>query len=145
MIIEDGEKALKMYPAYYIESLYIGRNIVHPFTKVNSLQSVTIGNSVTSIDAEAFKECGNLSSVTIGNGVTTIGDGVFRGCSNLSSITIGNGITSIGKSAFSGCTGLTSVHINDLVAWCKINFSQYTCNPLCYAHHLFLDGEEVKE
>ena len=45
---------------------------------------------------------------------------------------------------FVGCSGLTSVHISDLEAWCKIYFSYYYSNPLYYAHHLLLNGEEIK-
>ena len=40
------------------------------------------------------------------------------------------------------CSGLTSVHITDLAAWCKITFGD---NPLSYAHHLYLNGEEIKD
>ncbi len=57
-------------------------------------------------------------------------------------MTIGNSVTSIGSSAFNECKWLTSVHISDLAAWCKISFAD---NPLYYAHHLFLNGEEVKD
>jgi len=54
-------------------------------------------------------------------------------------------VTYIGGSAFSDCDGLTSVHITDLVAWCNISFDDLSSNPLYYAHHLFLNGEEVKD
>ena len=47
-------------------------------------------------------------------------------------------------SAFQGCTGLTSVHISDLASWCKIEFGTES-NPLRYAHHLFLNGEEITD
>ena len=60
-------------------------------------------------------------------------------------MTIGNSVTSIGTRAFEGCSGLTSVHISDIAAWCNIEFDGYNCNPLCYAHHLYLNGEEVKD
>ena len=53
-------------------------------------------------------------------------------------------MTSIG-SAFDGCSGLTSVHISDIAAWCNIDFEDYNSNPLYYAHHLYLNGEEVKD
>ena len=55
-------------------------------------------------------------------------------------------VTSIGSSAFYGCSGLTSVHISDIAAWCNIDFvSHFYSNPLEYAHHLYLNGEEVKD
>ena len=54
-------------------------------------------------------------------------------------------VTSIGSSAFRDCSGLTSVHISDIAAWCKIDFEDFASNPLDYAHHLYLNGEEVKD
>ncbi len=101
--------------------------------------------SVTSIGELAFWGCSRLTSVTIGNSVTSIGGNAFRDCSRLTSVTIGNSVKSIGRNAFSGCSGLTSVHISDIVAWCNIDFIDNTSNPLYNAHHLYLDGEEVKD
>ena len=77
--------------------------------------------------------------------VTSIGDETFLGCSGLTSVTIGNSVTSIGDWAFSSCWGLTSVHISDIAAWCNIEFAGSDSNPLFYAHHLYLNGEEVKD
>ena len=78
--------------------------------------------------------------------VTSIGDYAFFNCSGLTSVTIPNSVTSIGGGAFSGCSGLTSVHISDIAAWCNIDFvSHFYSNPLEYAHHLYLNGEEVKD
>ena len=77
--------------------------------------------------------------------VTSIGGSAFMGCSGLTSVTIPNSVTSIGNDAFYRCTDLTSVHIYDIAAWCNIDFADYDSNPLDYAHHLYLNGEEVKD
>ena len=77
-----------------------------PITK----KTVTIPNSVTSIDYSAFYGCSGLTSVTIPNSVTTIVQSAFSNCRGLTSVTIGNSVTSIGKYAFSGCSKLTSIY-----------------------------------
>ena len=79
------------------------------------LASVTIPNSVTSIGEEAFFGCDSLASITIPNSVTSIGGEAFRGCNNLVSIDIPNSVTSIGELAFTGCSKLVSVTISDQV------------------------------
>ena len=76
--------------------------------------------------------------------VTRIGESAFYGCSGLTSVTIPNSVESIGAWAFMNCTGLTSVHISDIVSWFNILFEVYS-NPLLNAHHLYLNGEEVKD
>ena len=115
------------------------------FESCGDLTYVSIPNTVTSIGWDAFYCCTSLTSVSIPNSVTSIGVRAFNGCSGLTSVTIGNAVTSIGERAFDGCTGLNKVIIEDLEAWCKIDFSGEEANPLYYAHHLYLDDNEVTE
>ena len=99
---------------------------------------------MTSIGDEAFKECGGLTYIAIPHSVTYIGKEAFEGCYNLISIDVPNRVTNIGESAFYSCEGLTSVNITDLSAWCNIKFEGDGANPLLYAHHLYLNGKEIK-
>ncbi len=74
-------------------------------------ESVTIPNSVTTIESCAFLGCIGLTSVTISNSVTTIGDFAFSG-SGLTSVSIPGSVTTIGVNAFSGCNGLTNILVD---------------------------------
>ena len=85
------------------------------FYNCTGLTSIEIPNSVTSIGASAFLGCSGLTSVTIPNSVTSIGGSAFCGCKSLTSVTIPNSVTSIGDHAFQSCTGLTSVTIPNSV------------------------------
>jgi len=84
-----------------------------------------------------------IKELIIPNSLTSIGSSAFYGCSGLTSVTIPNSVTYISDKAFSGCSGLTSVNISDLNAWCNIKFSRYDSNPLYYAHHLYINGNEI--
>ena len=114
------------------------------FSNCESLTSVTIPDSVTSIGDYAFNGCTGLKEVIynakaaadpteyscVFEGAGTAADGMkvvfgesvekipaylFYNCTGLTSVTIGSSVTSIGNSAFEYCTGLTSVTIPDSV------------------------------
>lgn len=92
LIVEDGAEELQYcyYTSYYgrpfsgtsLETLYLGRNLVNdsPFSFIESLKDVTIGNSVERISNDAFYGCTGLTEITIPNSVTEIGHESFRVC-----------------------------------------------------------------
>ncbi len=138
--IEDGGRILHLgYNStnkglFYdcpLETLYLGRYLSYE-------TSFDYGSS-------PFYNIETLKSVTIGNSVTSIGEHVFGRCSGLTSVTIPNSVTSIGSDAFEYCTGLKEVHISDIAAWCNIDFKTYYSNPLDYAHNLYLNGDLVTD
>lgn len=117
------------------------------FGNYDSLTSVTMPNSITSIGNYAFSNSGissltlsnalttiadnsfsnnNLTSVNIPNGVTSIGIGAFNG-NNISNLTIPNTVTTIGNYAFRG-NQLTSVTIPSSVT--SIGTTTFQNNPL---------------
>ena len=61
----------------------------------------------------------------------------------LRNIDIPKTVKEIGYNAFNKCTGLISVNITDFNAWCDIFFDGYTSNPVYYAKHLYVNGEEI--
>ncbi|MEE5991914.1 MAG: leucine-rich repeat protein [Oscillospiraceae bacterium] len=85
------------------------------FYYCTSLTSVTIPDSVTTIEEGAFYYCTSLTSVTIPDSVTAIGVCAFGKCTNLTSVTISNNVTTVAEWTFSGCTSLPSVTIPDSV------------------------------
>lgn len=111
----------------------------------NQVKDYILGNDVKSIGDFAFSGCSGMTSLTMPNSLTSIGISAFSSCSGLTSITIPSSVTSIGSSAFDGCSGLTAVNISDMAAWYKLSFGNSSANPLSCAHHLFLNGEEIKE
>jgi hypothetical protein len=84
-----------------------------------------------------------MTSVSIPDSLTNIGYKAFFECRYLKIVAIPDSVTNIGSSAFESCSGLTEVHISDLAAWCTISFGSTNANPCCYAHRLFLNGEEI--
>ncbi|WP_411679434.1 leucine-rich repeat protein [Clostridium thailandense] len=100
------------------------------FANYSSLTSLTIPNSVTSIEKGTFSFCINLASVIIAepSQLTSIGNYSFTGCYILPSFTIPNRVTSIGYGAFLYCYGLTSVTIPNSVNIINDSAFQYCYN-----------------
>ena len=69
------------------------------------------GSVCESIGDYSFYNCYMLESVMIGENVTTIGNNAFCNCHNLESVIIGENVTTIGKKAFFNCSSLKSITI----------------------------------
>lgn len=74
-----------------------------------SLNSVSLGSSVTSIDRLAFCGCTSLTTVVFSEGLSEIDSHAFSGCDHLGSIVLPLSLSRIGIRAFSECTNLRSV------------------------------------
>lgn len=75
--------------------------------------------------------------------VTRISDIAFSENTTLTSVTIPDSIVTIGSWAFADCPNLTSVYIQDLTAWCNIDFVDEYGNPMCNGADLYLNGQLV--
>ena len=79
-----------------------------------TLETIDIGNGVTSIGFAAFMGSVSLTSVNLPSSLITIGGSAFANTS-LTSVIIPNNVITIGGSAFSGSTALASVVIGESV------------------------------
>lgn len=83
-----------------------------PFRGCTSLSEVQLP-AVSSLDAYTFYGLSSLQTVVIGDIITTIGNNMFQNCIGLSSVSLGTSVVSIGASAFEGCTALSSIVFPD--------------------------------
>ena len=74
----------------------------------NDAKTLTIGSNVEVIPSGAFENLKGFTSVTLPNSLTEINDNAFNGCS-LTSITIPNNVTEIDAEAFQNCPLTTLV------------------------------------
>lgn len=115
-----------------IPSRYQGKPVTtigHAAFFNSAVTSVTIPDSVTSIDDNAFGFCSQLTNISIPNSVTSIGFSAFSSCTSLKSITLPSSLSSISEALFSGCSQLTTIHIPDSVLSIQSN-AFYHCRNL---------------
>ena len=104
-----------------LDEVYIGRELSYnisssggfsPFAKINTINSVSFGNSLKGIENYLFYKCENLSSVLLPESITSIGAMTFAECNKLTTvyyqgneeqwnaINIGNGNDSLKQANF---------------------------------------------
>ena len=149
--VADGESEIS-FGAYAlascpIEDLYLGRNWTYAGSGALStgIKTLTLGDKVTALPANAFSGCSGLTSVvfnaekcnsvgsqafpasidsfTFGENVQIIPAYCCQGLTKLISVTIPNSVTSIGISAFEKCSGLKSFKVADGES--EISFGAY--------------------
>ena len=132
--ISFGENALASCP---IEDLYLGRNWTYTGSGALStgIKTLTLGDKVTYVPANAFSDCSGLTSVVFGNSLKSIGSYAFLSCTSLTSVEIPNSVKTVTGRAFYHCFGLTSVKVADGES--VINFGAYAFD-LCPIEDLYL-------
>ena len=171
IVFRDGRKALKLgwennsnynqgkgKGLFYdcpLENIHLGRSLSYdasascnysPFYGKETLTSLTIGDSLISIEDYSFSGCSGLSSIFIPNNVKStgcesfskcsgltyaiigsseIGSSAFSGCVALKDLTIGSSVSSIESSAFAGCNDIESIY--------ALNTKAITCDESIFA------------
>lgn len=114
----------------------------HTFAGCKGLTSVTIPDSVTLIEEEAFYGCTNLESIKFeeNSQLTYIDINAFRDCTSLKRVIIPQGVERIKAQAFCNCTELESVEIPNSIS--SIGYG--TFNDCTSLESVFLpDGLDV--
>lgn len=84
----------------------IGESLQSYFTEQKSVRKVILGEGITKLNTNAFKNCTNLDYIYISDSVKTFGDGCFNGCRSLNRIHIPSNLTESEYNIFDGCTNL---------------------------------------
>lgn len=109
----------------------------HVFMECEKLLDVRIPESVTYIGPSAFKNCYKLTSIQIPEGITTIKPFTFENCKEVGFMTLPNSIKTVEYHAFVGCTGLVFLSIPEGIvriengAFCDIlNHADIYCHAI---------------
>ena len=126
-ITNIGENAF--YGCYNLTSVSIPNSVTSidgsAFCQ-SGITGIDIPSSVTSIAGGAFQACSYLTSIVIPSGVPTISGFTFEYCNNLKMISIPSSVTSVSTGAFFGCESLTDVYYEGTeTQWNAIDIYQH--------------------
>ena len=102
----NGQYVDYAYVTYQWNHKYAG-DIVIPSTVTRNGKTY----SVTGIGWLAFRDCTELTSVTMPNTITTIESDAFEGCTSLRKVVLPNKLETIPDDSFSGCTSLEEINL----------------------------------
>ncbi len=117
---KDGSTLYQLSSKYANASFAVPSGVTslakESFKGVETLKSVTLPSTLTTICDEAFAYSG-LTSFDIPDSVTNVYGQICYGCSDLRSVTIGNGVTELGMYAgwecFFRCSSLSEVKLGE--------------------------------
>ena len=109
------------------------------FENCSKLQSISLPDSVQTIEENGFAYCKNLGAVDFGNvlkeidnyascdsgvtrvripnSTTAVGASAFSGCDSLNEVTLGSGLKGIERGVFSNCSNLKQIEIPDNITY----------------------------
>ena len=98
LIVGEGITSIGAYAFYTPECM-------------DTLQCVTLPESLESIGENAFVQCENLTRITIPNKCKVIGGGAFYGCTKLQEVVLPNTLEAIETQTFYACTNISELMI----------------------------------
>ena len=129
------------YGNTYIENLKCENNgdiADYAFGGCSNMTSLSLGENITSIGKNSFRDCSSLKIVNIPNSVTILDDYSFSGCSSLEEIVIGNHVKTISQYAFEDCKSLPSINIPSSVN----TISNYVFKGCIGLHNLIITDRD---
>ena len=134
------------HPYYYYSDDYpvdIYYNNHWPFEN-GGFYSINLGNNISYIQKNSFRNCPNLTTAQISNSVNRIGEFSFYNCSNLTAIDINNdNLTLIENSAFASCPNLKVVNICNFTNWLGCYFGNKYSSPFCNGADLYISNNKI--
>ncbi len=89
-----------------------------------TVESITIPDSVVSIDMLAFQSCTALKSITFEGEIEYIGQAAFGGCTSLENLVIPEGVKSFDLTGITNCSSLKSISFPSTIE--EITFTSTT-------------------
>ncbi len=109
-------------------SKYKVKYVVEEAFAKTKITSITLPNSITSLEDFCFNECALLESVELPNSIKSLGSYCFYECDSLKYIELPNSITSLGKNCFDH-SGLKSIKLSNNLTSLPI-YCFYYCSYL---------------
>ena len=105
----------------------------------DSITTLRIGEGITEIQAEAFRDFSALQYLAVPKTLRYIGSSAFENCPGLRWVSFPKSLIGIGERAFADCSKLAPVYVPDSVAWVGDRAFDTTATINCYANSAVLD------
>ena len=89
----------------------LGKQCFAGFKGCGLLERIAIPDRTFAIGKDAFNGCASLEQVSLGEDLHTIDNGAFADCKRIEQIVIPDAVTIIGAGAFAGCYGLRKLQL----------------------------------
>lgn len=134
-----------------LPSIYLGLPVIAVacgvFQGNTALESLTLPDSLTRIEEDAFRGCTSLKSVTVSGtpALKTIAANAFDGCSLLKTVSGTANCEKVGSRAFKGCTALEEIDLSSVKDIGASAFEGCTSLKKVFAEYRELTPEEELE